>query len=102
MKTIILCIVMAFSMACGTVKIKEPTKLPGEPYKCFRERYCMYQNQNNPDKSYCLVWAESCSKIIDFEYCRDPKNRISVKVRTRNGQLVEGDDFKSGCWDILR
>jgi hypothetical protein len=102
MKIIILFIITAFLMACGAIKIKEPIILPGEPYKCYKERYCMYQNQNNPDKSRCVKWSEWCSKILDYEYCRDPKNRISVKIRTRAGRLIEGDDFKSGCWDILR
>jgi len=86
---------------CGPVKINEPTRWDKEPLKCFRERYCRYQEQNNPDKSNCQSWSDACSKIIDFEYCKKPENRIPVKVTTRRG-IVEGDDFFVGCWTILK
>ena len=88
-------------LACGPIKIKEPVKWEKEPIPCYRERYCNYQNQNNPDKSYCNKWANDCNKLLTYEYCKQIENRIPVKVTTRTG-IVEGDDFFVGCWNILK
>jgi hypothetical protein len=95
-------LLIAFMVSCGPVKINEPVRWDGEPMKCFRERYCRYQEQNNPDKSSCQSWADECSKLIDFEYCKDEKNRVPVKVKDRHGNIHEGTDFHVGCWDILK
>lgn len=89
------------ALGCGPVKIEEPKQWDKEPLPCFRERYCNYQNQNNPDKSYCNGWAVDCNKLLTYEYCKDSENRIKIKVKTMNG-IVEGDDFFSGCWNILK
>ena len=88
-------------LSCGPVKIAEPVRWEKEPVPCFRERYCNYQNQNNPDKSYCNKWATDCNKLLTFEYCRKSENRVLIKVQTRTG-LQEGDDFFAGCWTILK
>ena len=74
----LLFIVLSGLVACGPVKINEPVRWEGEPLKCFRERYCRYQNQNNEDQSSCMRWTEECAKLIDFEYCKKPENRIKI------------------------
>lgn len=95
-------LLMVFLISCGPVKIIEPVRWEGEPFPCFKERYCNYQNQNNADKTYCGKWADYCYKLHTFEYCRDVKNQIPVKITDRRGQMHEGTDFHSGCWDVLK
>lgn len=94
-------------LGCGSVEINEPVRWSDkngkyiESLKCFRERYCRYQTQNKEDQSSCIKWTEECAKLIDFEYCKNPDNRIKIKVTTAAG-IVEGDDFFAGCWTILK
>ncbi len=100
---------MFITFGCGPVKIAKPTRWKDaetgkfiESMPCFKERLCAYEEQNKEAEAVrCAKWGETCKKISILEYCKDSKNRIEIKVKTRAGIIVEGDDFHAGCYDII-
>jgi hypothetical protein len=98
---VIIILVMSFLTLIGCA-LDPPIRNETENKKCFQFRQCMYWIQKSEDKSPCMKLLDECGKLETFEYCKNTENQISIKIKDRRGNIHEGTDFHSGCWDILK
>ena len=99
MKKVILLLFLLSFIGCWA---KAPVIRPGESKSCFKERECLYLFRNEPDKTYCLTWAERCFTSITYEYCKVPENWVTIKNKNKWGKTIIKNGYFSGCWEKLR